>query len=97
MLSLISDQGSNFMSFSKELGITTTETHFEMRGKKYFVIFNPPHLLKSVRNNLLKYNFEFRIKEATWDHIKTFYEKEQKLAIRTAPKLTEKHVDPNGF
>ncbi len=77
------------MSLSKELGITTTKTHFKMRGKKYFVIFDPPHLLKSVRNNLLKYNIELGIKEATWDHIKTSYEKEQKTCHRTALKLTE--------
>ena len=70
--------------------------HFEMRGKKYFVIFDPPHLLKSVRNNLLKYKLEFGHKTASWDGIKSFYQREHELAIRMAPKLTEKPIDPDG-
>ena len=97
VLSIISDQGSNFLSFAKDQGVSTNKPYFEMRGKKYFVIFDPPHLLKSVRNNLLKYKLEFGHKTASWDDIKSFYQREHKLAIRMAPKLTEKHIDPNGF
>ena len=76
---------------------TKEPPRFEMRGKKYFVIFDPPHLLKSVRNNLLKYKLEFGHKASSWDGVKSFYQREHKLAIRMAPKPTEKHIDPNGF
>ena len=97
VVSIISDQGSNFLSFIQSQNVTAEEPYIQMRGKNYFVIFDPPHLLKSVRNNLLKYNFEFENKESNWDDIKSFYNKEQKQAIRTAPKLTERHINPNGF
>ena len=97
VISIISDQGSNFLSFTQDQGVAVQRPFLEMRGKRYYIIFDPPHLLKSLRNNLLKYNFLFENKIASWDHIKTFYNKEREKPIRTAPKLTSKHIDPNGF
>ena len=97
VISIISDQGSNFLSFTQDQGVTVQRPFLEMRGKRYYIIFDPPHLLKSLRNNLLKYNFWFENKIASWDHIKTFYNKEREKPIRTTPKLTSKHIDPNGF
>ena len=79
VVSVISDQGSNFLSLVNDLGVSSQQPYFEMIGRKYFVIFDPPHLLKSVRNNLIKYRFEFEGKQANWDHIKSFYQKEQKI------------------
>eukprot|EP00795_Rhopilema_esculentum_P016148 gene16148-7511_t len=40
---------------------------------------------------------EFGHKTASRDDIKSFYHREHKLAIRMVPKLTEKHIDPNGL
>ena len=97
VVGIVSDQGSNFIKFNHEMGVTVDKPYFEMRGKIYFTIFDPPHLLKSVRNNLMRNNFECDNKVASWEDIKTFFNKEQKLPIRTAPKLTEKHLNPNGF
>ena len=97
VVSIISDQGLNFLSFIQSENVTAEQPYIQMRGKNSFVIFDPPHLLQSVRNNLLKYNFEFENKEANWDDMKSFYNKEQKQATRTAPKLTERHINPNGF
>ena len=56
-----------------------------MQGKKYFTIYDPPHLLKSVRNNLMKYDVGIDGKVASWNDIKFFYEKDKKLTIRVAP------------
>lgn len=54
VISVISDQGSNFLSFADELKVIFDLPYFEMRGKKYHAIFDLPHLLKSLRNNLMK-------------------------------------------
>ena len=97
MLALVHDQGSTFYQFVQELGVTPGRPFFEMRGKQYFTIFDPPNLLKNVRNNLMKYSFNVNGKTAKWAHIKEFYNNEKKLAIRTAPTLTEKHIEPNWF
>ena len=50
--------------------------YYEMHGEQYFTFFDPPHLLKSVRNNLLKYSFSFDNKTALWSDIKEFFDKE---------------------
>ena len=97
LLGVVSDQGSNFVRFLKNMNVSVDRPYFEMRGKKYFTIYDPPHLLKSVRNNLMKYNFEFGKNVAKWKDITTFFNKDQKLPTRLAPKLTEKHLNPNGF
>ena len=79
------------------MGVTEEKPFLEMCGKIYYTIFDPPHLLKSLRNKLMKYNFLFGDKIASWSDIKSFFDKEQKLAIRTAPKLTPKHTNPSAF
>lgn len=97
VVGIISDQGSNFSSFYSAMGVTEDRPYIELCNKRYFTLFDPPHLLKSVRNNLMKYNFLFDGKTATWSDIKTFSDKEEKLAIRTVPKLTPNHINPPPF
>ena len=97
VVSVVSDQGSNFLKLFKTLGVTEDRPFFYMQGKKYFTIFDPPHLLKSVRNNLMKYDVGFDGKVASSNDIKSFFEKDQKLPIRVAPKLTDRHLNLNGF
>ena len=43
-------------------------------------------LIKSLRNNLIKYDYYFEDQVASWSDV-----------IRLCPKLTEKHVYPNNF
>jgi hypothetical protein len=52
---VMSDMGSNFQSLAKRLNITAGNPWFIHNNQKYFVMFDPPHLLKCVRNNLVKY------------------------------------------
>ena len=72
VVGVVSDQGSNFSSFHDAMGVTVDRPYFEMHGKWYFTIFDPPHLLKSIRKNLLKYNFTFDRKTASWSDVKSF-------------------------
>ena len=97
VVAIVSDQGANFIQYYNAMGVTEEKPFLEMHGKIYYTIFDPPHLLKSLRNNLMKYNFLFDDKIASWSDIKSFFDKEQKLAIRTAPKLTPKHINPSAF
>ena len=60
-------------------------------------MFDPPHLIKCIRNNLMKYTFRFGQHTAKWEEIVVFYNKDKKLPIRAAPKLTDKHIKPNNF
>ena len=97
VVALVSDQGSNFLKFYETMRVTEDKPYLEMHGKQYFNIFDPPHLLKSIRNNLMKYQFLSDGKTATWSDSRAFFKKEQTLAIRTAPKLTHRHISPPPF
>ena len=94
---VMSDMGSNFYSLSIRLGVTPEKPWFIHNNKKIFLMFDPPHLLKCTRNNLMKYTFRFSNYSACWKDIIDFYEKDKLLPIRAAPKLTEKHVHPTNF
>ena len=96
VVSVVSDQGSNVLKLLANLGVSPCHPYFELRGKQYVTIFDPPHL-KSVRNNLMKYDFELEGKVASWQVIRLFHDKDQKLPIGVSPKITEKHINPNGF
>ena len=51
---VMSDMGSNFQSLANHLVVTPERPWFIHNNKKYFRMFDPPHLLKSVHNNLMK-------------------------------------------
>ena len=55
----------------------------------YFLMFDPLHLIKCVRNNLMKYSFQFGQHVAAWKDIEAIYEKDSSLPIRSTPKLAE--------
>jgi len=94
---VMSDMGSNFQSPATHLGVTPEKPWFIHNGKKYFLMFDPPHLIKCVRNNLMNYKFQFDEYTAQWQDIVEFFNKDKKLPIRAAPKITEKHIRPNNF
>ena len=45
----MSDMGSNFQSLANHLQVTPAKPWFKYNNRKYFLMFDPPHLLKSVR------------------------------------------------
>ena len=60
-----------------------TKNHTLFNGKKIFYLFDPPHLITAVRNNLNNYDFHFIGKLCL-----TFNLAYKKLAVRCDPKLT---------
>lgn len=94
---LISDMGSNCLELSKILGITTENPKFCLGNKEVFFYFDPPHLIKAARNNLLKYDFMWDNQKACWSDISAFFEKDQTCLNKLAPKLTKSHINPSQF
>ena len=76
VVAVLSDMGSNFHSLALYLNITPEHPWFIHNDKKYFVMFDPPHLIKSLRNNLMKYSFRFGQHVATWKDIEDLYMKD---------------------
>lgn len=96
---IISDQGSNFYQLCNLLAVTIERPFFEFNGKPYFYLFDSPHLLKSIRNNLRKHVIEFgnQQERACWEHIAKLYDLDSKQHYRLAPRLTKQHVDLPAF
>ncbi|CAH2108331.1 unnamed protein product [Euphydryas editha] len=105
-LGLVCDQGSTFRSAIKSLREMTIQKRSHQNekddgtiiiaGYSLSVFFDPPHLLKGLRNNFLSKNIIWKGKTATWKDIQFIYDLDSKLGhTRTLPKLTAHHVDPD--
>ncbi|XP_072016244.1 uncharacterized protein [Amphiura filiformis] len=108
--SCICDQGTNNRVMFEEFKITDekpfiTMSMFEhvkeenplytMYKEKIYFLYDPPHLLKNIRNNLHNHDIQFGDKIAKWSHIESFYLKEKErghMGYKAAFKLTDKHI-----
>ena len=89
---IVCDQGSNNRKALEGLGVTEEAPYFMHGGRQIFVVYDPPHLLKNMRNNLKKTGFKINDMCIRWEYIKEFYNVDSRKSIRMAPKLTKKHV-----
>jgi len=94
---IICDQGSNNMKMRKLCGVTLEKPYITYNNEKIFFIHNPPHLLKSVRNNLKKYTFTNGHESYCWKDIEDFYNIDSKIKPRLASKLKKIHIELPPF
>lgn len=94
---VVSDIGSNFQKCVREMGVTPENPWFLHKGRKIVFLFDTPHIIKAVRNNLIKYDFHVDGKVASWKDIEALYNIDSKNSIRCCPKLTTNHLYPNNF
>ncbi|XP_065669453.1 uncharacterized protein LOC136088759 [Hydra vulgaris] len=95
---LVFDQSSTNIRAIKFLGFSLSNQqilHPTTRAKVY-IIFDPPHLIKSVRNNLIQHDILSDDKIISWKHLQELYNLEKVNALRLAPKLTDCHLDPRS-
>jgi hypothetical protein len=61
-------------------------------------MYDPPHLLKSLRNNLQRSTILFKNgRKATWDALKAAYNLDLKSQDRLMPKISSKHIYGGAF
>ena len=90
---LICDQGLNNRSFFEtQEKVSLDKPYITHNNKKVFVMYDPPHLLKNVRNNFMKSNYTYDNVDIQWAYIVDFYNMDKAMSIRMAPKLTDKHI-----
>ena len=70
---------------------------FEIEGEAIYPLFDPPHLIKGIRNNLLtkdlKYEMDGKKCVAKWSHLLALYKRGPGYkGVRMVPKLTARHV-----
>lgn len=106
----VSDQGkTNVAAINNLLKITNqkivsagevnTYVGYVVNNVEVLHIYDPPHLLKCVRNNLLTKDVTFlkdgKKYRASWSYIVNLYELDKKnelLELRALPKLTDMHI-----
>lgn len=75
----MSETQKNYVVLNKE----KINLDFEVGGEDIISIYDPPHLLKSIRNKLYTKNVNFTLNGTTyrllWDHIMAMYELEKKI------------------
>lgn len=81
-------------------GETPKENVVLINDKEIIPLYDPPHLLKGMRNNLISKNLTFKkdgeTKTAKWSHLlQLFKENPGYKGIRLIPKLTEYHLNPD--
>lgn len=89
---VICDQDTCHRSLFAKFHISCLSPSITVNNEQIFFMYDTPHLMKSIRNNFMKYNFSSNDSVAKWDYIKAFYNMDQQMSIRLTPKLTEKHI-----
>lgn len=78
--------------------MTPEQTFYFHEVEKYYVFFDVPHLLKSLRNNLLTGDFILDDERISLKDIKQCYAIDRKaMGARTLLKITPTHLEPNPF
>ena len=96
---LVCDQSTTYQRAQRLLGVTVKEPYFFVNERKYFFLYDPPHLIKSIRNNLHNTGFRVGLKEATWKVIVDFFtlDQQSQTGLRMAPKLSKDHIQLKPF
>lgn len=78
---------------------------YVFNGHEIIHCYDPPHLIKALRNNLLTKNIKHFINHernpnhekasyASWDDVSELYDYDRCGTIRLLPKITHEHIDP---
>ncbi|RVE48224.1 hypothetical protein evm_007081 [Chilo suppressalis] len=93
--SLISEAKSTYFQAEKEW----RNDVIIIDSTKIIPLFDVPHLIKGIRNNLINKNMQYeherQIRLIKWEYFQMVYEADRSHGeLRLLPKLTNEHVDP---
>lgn len=94
---LVLDQNSTNRSLYSKLGVSEESPFFEHAEQKVYCLYDPPHLIKSTRNNLMHHGAVYCGKLARWEHLRMLYFEDVERLPRAVPKLKQGHVFMPAF
>lgn len=104
---LLCDLGTcNQSLFRKMMRISVDNPLFHHKGRKIYVMYDSPHLVKCLRNNLMSADYYQKCDDgslkfvAAWSHFVTLanIDRAKPTFMRLCPKIGDKtHVHPNNF
>jgi len=95
--SIVCDQGTQNRRTFSLLGGTEDKPYTTICEQKLFLLYDMPHLVKSIRNNLLNGNFQIGDKIISLKDVYKAYEIDKKNSARAMCKITPAHLAPNPF
>lgn len=93
----VCDQATTNVKVIKDLGATIDYPFYFLNGRKIFAIFDVPHLIKNVRNNLINNNFYLNGSQISFSDIVYVYNTDQSNKSKSVRKLSAAHINPNNF
>ncbi|XP_037297650.1 uncharacterized protein LOC115444160 [Manduca sexta] len=104
-IAVVCDQGTAFQSALNSLQEDTRREQLikgqkidnviSLKGHAISIIYDPPHLIKGLRNNFLTKNIKYENKISKWDDIIDIYKTDCNHAqMRLLHKLNDEHVIP---
>lgn len=94
---MVCDLGSPNQSAIKKLNISVETPFIERYNRKIFFNYDPPHLMKCLRNTFKNRELKIDNKNVAWGAIVELYDKEKDKPCKSAPKLSYRHINPNCF
>ncbi|CAG4957376.1 unnamed protein product [Colias eurytheme] len=94
---IVCDQGTTNVSALKGMGVNADTPYFYIQGSKIFSIFDVPHIMKNLRNNLLTNNFIWDGKEVSFKDVVNLYNIDKNNKSKSIKKITPSHLNPNSF
>ena len=98
VVALVCDQWSNNRSFIQHLEKVTIDRPYLMyENRRIFVFYDPPHLLKNVRNNLKKADLRIDEGVVSWQCIVDFYNFDKCQPNSNGTKVEDRHIELPPF
>jgi len=95
---LVCDQGTQNQKLFSLLGGTDSNPTTKIPNQKLHLIYDIPHLFKSIRNNLLNGDIQINNKKIVFKDIIQTYEIDTKNSkARSMCKISSIHLNPNPF
>lgn len=102
---VVCDQGTSNQSLRRKYNINIDQSffNFEFEDKLFsiFFIYDIPHVIKAIRNNLIKYDlvfvYENIVYRAKWKHVVDTFNYFSTQNVSMIPKVAIKHVYPSNF
>lgn len=70
----VCDQDSVHRSLFTTLGMTRENPSFMLNDQRIYYFYDPPYLLKNIRNTLMKYDIKVdKTRKASWHHVSQFF------------------------
>jgi hypothetical protein len=87
------DQGLNNKKALRMLGASVKHPYFYVDDIRVYSLFDVPHLMKTQRNGLKKYNIKIRGKTVKWIYIKKLWQFETAFKIKISA-LEKRYISP---